>query len=148
MRPITRIFMVLAGVLVAGQAWSTIYRCEAEHQTVFSDSPCGENATAVSVDPVRTGGRLDTGTGFRHRAAPSSKARSPSSKGCDAGYIQSTELRRLRVKQQVRPGMSADQVRYILGAPERRVGQWWVYERRGEETGRYLIRSGCLERWR
>ena len=153
MRPISfvctvPVFTVLALTLLASQASGAIYRCEADHQTVFSDSPCGEDAVPVAVDPVRTGGRLDTGTGFRHESGSPGKARSPSGSGCDAGYIQSTELRRLRVKQQVRAGMSAQQVRYVLGAPARRAGQWWVYERRGEETGRYLIRAGCLVKWR
>ncbi|MDX1800931.1 MAG: hypothetical protein R3303_08400, partial [Marinobacter sp.] len=67
---------------------------------------------------------------------------------CNAGYIQSTELRSLRVRHRVREGMSAQQVRYVLGDPDHQDGQWWVYTHRGEETARYLLRRGCLVRWR
>lgn len=124
-----------------------IYRCKQAHQTVFADSPCGQNAETVTVAPVQTGGRLDTGTDVEFWQAPTRNTRT-SVAGCDIGYIQSTELRHLRVKQQVREGMTADQVRYILGSPDERHGQWWVYRRKGEETGRYLMRGGCLARWR
>jgi hypothetical protein len=148
MRPIPLAKALLAFMLLPGAAYSEIYRCESGQQTLFSDTPCGDNAVAITVEPVFTGGRLDTGTDFRYRPSPPQAEKSPGDKGCDAGYIQSTRLRHFRVKQQVQTGMSAEQVRYILGEPEHRDGQWWVYQHKGEETGRYLVQGGCLERWR
>ncbi len=135
------------GAAVPNLGMADIYRCERAHQTVFSDSPCGQNALTITVDPAHTGGRLDTGTDVTFWQPPERATRSQQP-GCQAGYIQSTELRRLRVKQRVREGMTAKQVRYILGSPDSHDGQWWVYRRKGEETGRYLMRNGCLARWR
>lgn len=137
---------------------AAIYRCEVNGQAVFSDSPCGDDAETVDVAPIQTGGRLDTGTDVEFYR-PAEQARRPGSTGgshspggntdtgCPVGYIQSTELRRMRVRAQVRLGLSADQLRYILGDPSHHDGQWWVYERKGEETGRYRIRGGCLDKW-
>lgn len=148
MRPTPMAAALLVVMLLPGTGYSEIYRCESGQQTLFSDTPCGDDAVAVTVEPTLTGGRLDTGTDFRYQAPESTnKARSTES-ACDAGYIQSTRLRHLRAKQRVKTGMSADQVRYVLGDPDQQDGQWWVYRHRGEETGRYLVRNGCLERWR
>lgn len=129
-------------------ALATIYQCQAQGHTVFSDTPCGDNARTIEVDPVRTGGRLDQGTQVDFYQPPARADRSSANTGCPAGYIQSSDLRRFRVQKRIQEGMSEAQVRYILGDPERQDGQWWVYERRGEETGRYHFRGGCLIRWR
>ncbi len=144
---LTLIVSALPLYLIAYPASAEIYRCQLAHQTVFSDSPCGSNAETVTVNPTVTGGRLDTGTDVEFWQAPARKP-SKTGNGCSGGYIQSTELRHLRVKQQVREGMTEKQVRYILGAPDHHDGQWWVYLRKGEETGRYRMRGGCLDRWR
>lgn len=144
---LTLIVSALLSNLLSTPANAEIYRCQQAHQTVFSDSPCGSNAETVTVNPTLTGGRLDTGTDVEFWQAPAANSSKPSG-GCSGGYIQSTELRTLRVKQQVREGMTEKQVRYILGAPDHRDGQWWVYLRKGEETGRYQIRGGCLNQWR
>lgn len=129
-------------------AQAAIYRCERAHQTVFSDSPCGEHARTVTVSPTQLGGRLDSGTDVTFWKPPERSQRKDPGSQCDAGYIQSTELRSLRVKHRVREGMSAQQVRYVLGDPDHRDGQWWVYEHQGRETARYLLRHECLVRWR
>lgn len=145
-----RLALATLALVLSSPTIAAIYRCQVDDQTVFSDSPCGDDAETVNVAPVQTGGRLDTGTDVEFYRAPQSSSRARRSNtvpGCPAGYIQSTELRRMRARQQVREGLSADQVRYILGDPERYDGQWWVYERRGEVTGRYRIRGGCLDKW-
>ncbi|WP_166256879.1 hypothetical protein [Marinobacter salicampi] len=147
MRPTLTAMALLISLLVPFDSHSQIYRCQTDSQTLFSDRPCGAGAEVVTVEPARTGGRLDTGADFRFEPPAPRQARA-SRTGCARGYIQSTELRRLRVKSRVEAGMSATQVRYILGDPDHHAGQWWVYQRRGKETGRYLIRSGCLVSWR
>ncbi len=144
---LTLVVSALLSYLLSYPASAEIYRCQQAHQTVFSDSPCGSNAETVTVNPTLIGGQLDTGTDVKFWQAPARKSSKPSN-GCSGGYIQSTELRHLRVKQQVREGMTEKQVRYILGVPDHRDGQWWVYRRKGEETGRYRMREGCLDRWR
>lgn len=143
----------IAGVLLAcllwpGIGWSAIYHCQKDGQDVFSDRPCGEAAIRMTVNPTTIGGRLDTGTDIEFWEPPDEPEESGSMTGCPAGYIQSTQLRRLRARNRVSEGMSPEQVRYILGAPDHRSGQWWVYVSRGEETGRYRFEEGCLDRWR
>lgn len=141
--------LILAfSVLFQGTAQAAIYRCERAHQTVFSDTPCGTNAHTITVSPIQLGGRLDTGTHVTFWKPPAHNSRESTDTDCDAGYIQSTELRSRRVRHQVREGMSARQVRYILGDPDQQDGQWWVYKHQGVETARYLMRRGCLVRWR
>lgn len=126
---------------------AAIYHCQQQGRAVFSDTPCGGDARVVEVDPVRTGGRLDQGSDAQFYQPPA-RRQPGTSGGCPAGYIQSSDLRRMRVEKRVQEGLSEDQVRYILGDPERRDGQWWVYQRRGQETGRYRFRRGCLSTWR
>lgn len=145
--------MRLQIALIVAMSFSTavsadIFQCrQANGQMVFSDRACADNARIVTVDPVLTGGRLDTGTDVE-TWQPASRERRREPEGCDQGYIQSTQLRTFRARRQVQAGMSAEQVRYILGEPDVRDGQWWVYEHKGEETGRYKIVSGCLDKWR
>ncbi|BES73648.1 hypothetical protein RE428_46660 [Marinobacter nanhaiticus D15-8W] len=145
--------MRLQMTLIVAMSFSTavsadIFQCrQANGQMVFSDRACADNARIVTVDPVVTGGRLDTGTDVE-TWQPASRERRREPKGCDQGYIQSTQLRTFRARRQVQAGMSAKQVRYILGEPDVRDGQWWVYEHKGEETGRYKIVGGCLDKWR
>ncbi len=146
MRSIRQI--IAFSLLFHGTTQAAIYRCERAHQTVFSDTPCGDHARIVTVSPSQLGGRLDSGTDVTFWEPPASTDRKRPDTDCDAGYIQSTELRSLRVRHQVREGMSARQVRYVLGDPDQQDGQWWIYKHRGEETGRYLLRRGCLVRWR
>ncbi|GAA3583410.1 MAG: DUF4124 domain-containing protein [Pseudomonadales bacterium] len=137
----------LLAMTLSGLSQAAIYRCSQNGHTVFADRPCGDNTETVAVDPVTTGGRLDTGTDVEFYQPPETSRRQQAP-GCPVGYLQSTELRRLRVQSRVRAGMSEDQVRYILGDPAQRAGQWWVYRRKGEETGRYRFRNGCLDKWR
>lgn len=146
MRPHLTALIVAMSLSTAVSA--EIFQChQANGQVLFSDHACADDARIVKVDPVLTGGRLDTGTDVK-TWQPAKTRRSTKKSGCDRGYIQSTQLRTFRARGQVQAGMSAEQVRYILGSPNTRDGQWWVYERKGEETGRYKIVSGCLDKWR
>ncbi|PAV25952.1 hypothetical protein CF392_08225 [Tamilnaduibacter salinus] len=123
-----------------------VYQCTRDGVATFSDQPCGGVSEPVDITTTRVGGRLDTGTDIDTYQPETVSDPETGQTGCPAGYIQSTRLRHLRVKERVQTGMSAGQVRYILGAPHHRDGQWWVYEDRGRETGRYKIQNGCLER--
>lgn len=142
------IAVALSFIVTSPAAQAAIYQCQNQGLTVFSDHPCGDDARTVDVDPVQTGGRLDQGTHVEFYQPPTRTKTPASTTGCPAGYIQSSDLRRLRVQDRVREGMSEAQVRYILGDPARLDGQWWVYEHRGEESGRYRFRNGCLTSWR
>lgn len=140
---------LILGMGISGAVSAEIYQChQANGQVVFSDSACADDARVITVDPVTTGGRLDTGTDVKTWQPKASHSHRHPSTGCDRGYIQSTQLRTLRVRRQVEVGMSSKQVRYVLGDPDHHDGQWWVYERKGKETGRYRMRRGCLVSYR
>ncbi|MDX1456565.1 MAG: hypothetical protein R3276_03195 [Marinobacter sp.] len=143
-----RLALATLAIVVSCPSTAAIYRCQHNDLTVFADHPCGDDADTVTVEPVQTGGRLDTGTRVEFYRPPEQRPDTRSSTGCPAGYIQSSELRRMRVRKQVQEGLSQEQVRYIMGDPDHRNGQWWVYERQGRETGRFRFRQGCLVQWR
>lgn len=145
MRPhIALIFAMSFSTAVSAE----IFQCrQANGQMVFSDHACADDARIVKVDPVITGGRLDTGTDVK-TWQPKRRKTTRKAKGCDQGYIQSTQLRTFRARRQVQAGMSAKQVRYVLGDPDTQAGQWWIYEHKGEEIGRYKMVGGCLAKWR
>lgn len=144
------IFAVIIIMMLSPAAFGTIYKCQQPNgQTVFADTSCGSNAQTVEAHAIHIGGRLDTGTQVKTWQPPhTTRNITPKKTACPTGYINSTRLRTLRVKQQVRAGMSQKQVRYILGEPDHHDGPWWVYEHDSQETGRYRIRGGCLDRWR
>lgn len=124
-----------------------IFQCEqANGQVEFSDTACSPDAQIITVDPARIGGRFDTGTDVKLWQPPERTA--SREYACPQGYINSTKMRTFRVRKQVRQGMSSKQVRYILGDPDQQQGLWWIYEHKGEETGRYEIKNGCLARVR
>ncbi|WP_148864573.1 DUF4124 domain-containing protein [Marinobacter fonticola] len=146
MRP--HLYALIIAMSLSTAVSAEIFQCrQANGQVLFSDHACADDARIVHVDPVLTGGRLDTGTDVE-TWQPDKRPRDRASSGCDRGYIQSTQLRTYRARRQVQLGMSAKQVRYVLGAPNAKNGQWWIYERKGEETGRYKIVGGCLDKWR
>jgi hypothetical protein len=145
-----RTFAIILLMMAPSLSLGDIYQCQqANGQTLFADRPCGQNAQPIEATATRIGGRLDTGTDVQTwQPSRSDNQSERTQQGCPQGYINSTRLRHLRVKQQVQAGMSRKQVRYILGEPDLQDGQWWVYERKGQETGRYRIRGGCLDKWR
>ncbi|WP_203142240.1 DUF4124 domain-containing protein [Marinobacter mangrovi] len=145
----TSLLILMLGMGVCPAVSAAIYQCQGPNgQVIFSDSACSKHAKEVEVHPVTTGGRLDTGTDVDVWQPAHHASRKTSTDGCDLGYIQSTQLRTWRARRQVKTGMSAQQLNYVLGDPDHKEGQWWVYERRGKETGRYRVRGGCLVSWR
>ncbi|MFE8070073.1 DUF4124 domain-containing protein [Marinobacteraceae bacterium S3BR75-40.1] len=146
-----RLMLAITLAASALTAQAQIYRCPGKQGPVFSDTPCGPDAQLI--DPAASGSHnlsLET-SDFQAYQPPESEqhnARKGSLTGCSAGYIQSTTLRRYRIRDHVEVGMSRKQVRYILGRPDQSDGPWWVYREDGEVVGRYRFKHDCLERWR
>lgn len=139
---------LFAAILVAPTlASSAIYQCEQDGQTVFSDSPCGDNAAEINVDPVTVGGRLDTGTDVETYKPPKQK-RSASDDDCP--YINSTDLRRLTIQNKIVRGMKPADVRRSWGDPSSvstgRTTQW-AYHYPDYSSNYVYFRNGCVTNW-
>jgi|GEM_PF-3275002 len=130
-----------------------VYRCESGGNVAFSDTPCSPEAEKISVQADKLGSTLDRGipaddpetiaTSDPERQETEEKSEE---EGCPAGYIQSTELRRLKVAEEVRIGMSEEQVRYVLGSPTRISNGWWYYSLGKIPSLRFRFVEGCLVR--
>lgn len=105
---------LFALAFIPSLASAEIYKCEVDGRQTFSDSPCGDTAERVEVDPVTVGGRLDSGTNVETYKPPK-RERASSSNDCP--FINSTEMRRLRIENRVVAGMKPGDVRATWGAP-------------------------------
>ncbi|PPI86216.1 hypothetical protein KEHDKFFH_02530 [Marinobacter maroccanus] len=139
---------LLAAILVAPTlASSAIYQCEQDGQTVFSDSPCGDNAAEITVDPVTVGGRLDTGTDVQTYKP---KKQTSSSSDDDCPYINSSDLRRLIIQNKIVRGMKPADVRRSWGSPNSvRTGMLtqWSYHYPGYSSNYVYFENGCVSDW-
>lgn len=139
---------LLATLLVAPTfAYSAIYQCQQNGQTVFSDSPCGDNAAEVTVDPVTVGGRLDTGTDVETYKPPEKSSR-PSDNGCP--FINSTDMRRYTIQNKIVRGMKPADVKRSWGEPSSvstgRTTQW-AYHYPDYSSSYVYFENGCVTNW-
>lgn len=147
--PLTALLLVLLMTGSARAASTPVYRCSVNGTVTFADHPCGNDAQKLKLPNNHIGGRFDLNL---PPAPPNPEKDQPpkrkpkKSKGCPAGYLNSTELNSLRIDHKVYPGMSKEQVREILGPPDHinKDGQW-VYMYQYWVTGRYLFVNGCLK---
>ncbi|WP_417500724.1 DUF4124 domain-containing protein [Marinobacter sp.] len=55
-------------------SYGAVYQCKANGQTVFSDSPCGDDAKKLDHKPAPAiGGQFDTGTDVEFYEPPASR---------------------------------------------------------------------------
>ncbi len=148
--------MIISGLLGSGAALTSadanIYRCQTPDGTVFSDTPCSEDARPEVLRESSAGIRL--GTQREHSAstpepaeahAPSPETESP------CRDFTSTELRRMRIRGEVKRGMRREDVREALGRPAEQhehPRELWIYRER--ERGftvafkRVYFQDGCV----
>ncbi|MFC4241278.1 DUF4124 domain-containing protein [Marinobacter oulmenensis] len=126
---------------------AAVFKCDVDGQTVFSDSPCGDDAEEVTVSPVTVGGQLDTGTDVE-TYQPEERKRSRSQDECP--YISSTEMRRLTIKHQIKRGMKPADVRRSWGQPSSiNTGgtTQWAYHYPSGSASYVYFRNGCVSNW-
>ncbi len=142
--------MALALTLFIPAAGHTaIYQCEVNGEAVFSDYPCGDDATEVTVDPVTVGGRLDTGAGPTLRRARSRPSHQPKTEE-DCPFVNSTDMRRYTIQKKVVRGMEPGDVRHSWGSPSViNTGSTiqWVYRDDSGSTRYVYFRNGCVDSW-
>lgn len=156
-------FRLLAGLVfllafsVTTQA--QVFRCNgAEGNTVFSDTPCGEDAEAIQIRDNRIGGRFNQNLPAREAVEPKQKGKNeePSENPSEpetCRFINSTDLRRYLIKEQVVKGMTREHVRSAFGDPPETYGnprEVWIYQTRTygalTELTYVYFKDGCVER--
>lgn len=141
-----RMFLIAALSLPA-LTQAAIYQCTVNGQKVFSDTPCGKDATEITVDPVTVGGRLDTGTNIQTYKSPK-RTQSADNDGCH--YINSTDLNRYIIQKTIVRGMKPADVRRAWGSPSSistgRITQW-AYHYPGYSSNYVYFENGCVTNW-
>ncbi|WP_228744387.1 DUF4124 domain-containing protein [Marinobacter salsuginis] len=132
-----------------------VFRCEKGGNTVFSDQPCGEDAQSVEVRDNRIGGSFNQNLPAQEPPDPEEQEEE-SEREEEAGtcrFINSTDLRRYLVREQVVRGMTREHVRRAFGNPPETYTsprEVWIYQTRYYgalyELTYVYFRDGCVER--
>ncbi|SFR47565.1 protein of unknown function [Marinobacter gudaonensis] len=144
----------LMGIATGLQA--QVYRCEANGNPVFSDRPCGTDAESVPIRDNRIGGSFDQNLPEPAPDADSAEDTDREARETEPGtcrFINSTDLRRYLVREQVVQGMTRDNVRRAFGNPPETYTspqEVWIYQTRYYgalyELTYVYFRDGCVER--
>lgn len=143
-------FMVVIALLAAMPAITNaaVYKCTVNGQTVFADSPCGDDAKEIDHQPAPAiGGRFDTGTDAEFYK-PEKRERASASDACP--FIDSTNLRRLIIQKKITRGMKPADVRRSWGSPSsvstgRRTQ--WAYHYPDHSSNYVYFENGCVTNW-
>ncbi|WP_375193672.1 hypothetical protein [Marinobacter sp.] len=152
-----RRFLMLMITLTAPAAWvqAEVFRCEVNGSPVFSDRPCGEDARSIRLEDNRIGGRFDQNLPATTPDAEDSEgeASDPEQEPGTCRFINSNDLRRYLVREQVVQGMTRDNVRRAFGNPPETYTspqEVWIYQTRYYgalyELTYVYFRDGCVER--
>ncbi|EMP55013.1 hypothetical protein MSNKSG1_13097 [Marinobacter santoriniensis NKSG1] len=132
-----------------------VYRCEDGRGVTFADHPCSETAQTVDIPDNRLGGRFDQNLPEPDPASDKTGESDPSATPeatSTCRFINSTDLRRYIVRQQVIPGMTRENVRRAFGSPPERYTdpqEVWIYQTRYYgalyELTYVYFRDGCVD---
>ncbi|MGO1750568.1 MAG: DUF4124 domain-containing protein [Marinobacter sp.] len=153
-------FRLLAGLIfmfaLSASTQAQVFRCNgAEGNTVFSDTPCGKDAETIQLRDNRIGGRFNQNLPAPEAAEPEPNEKpsgnAPKPETCR--FINSTDLRRYLIKNQVVEGMTREHVRSAFGNPPETYGgpqEVWIYQTRYYgalyELTYVYFKGGCVER--
>ncbi|MDX1800421.1 MAG: outer membrane protein assembly factor BamE [Marinobacter sp.] len=152
-----RSFIVLLLILLSTPAWSAadIYRCESGDGIEFSDTPCNEASTPITLQDNHIGGRFNTHlppATAEPEAAEAQADTAPATPGSPCRYINSTTLRTHLVRNEVIAGMTREQVLKAFGRPPETYPvpqETWVYQTdyygKLYELTYVYFRDGCVE---
>lgn len=151
-----RTLFVLTLILgIPSMAWSQVYRCDAGGGTEFSDQPCGEDSQKVIIRDNQIGGSFGQNLPPESKPEKTGKEQDereqPQAEGT-CRFINSTDLRRYLVREQVVKGMTKEHVRKAFGRPPETYPtpqETWVYQTKyyGNlyELTYVYFRDGCVE---
>lgn len=153
----TQTLAILALALLLGASAALkaeVFRCENENGIVFSDQPCGENPETIRIRDNRIGGSLDQNLPLPATSQTEDKPREEKAgKKGTCRFINSTDLRRYIIQEQVVAGMTRENVRRAFGKPPETYTspqEVWIYQTRYYgalyELTYVYFRDGCVER--
>ena len=145
-----------AGLLLLWTTASTadIYRCESESGVGYADEPCSDQAEKITVRDNRIGGN------FGQNLPPQPEPKAPPEPEPDnqqaemetCQFINSTDLRRYLIREQVVKGMTKENVIRAFGRPPETYPtpqETWVYQTRYYgalyELTYVYFKNGCVE---
>lgn len=148
--------VAVAGLLLVWMTTSAedIYRCESESGVRYADEPCGDQAEKITVRDNRIGGNfgqnLPTQPEPEDTAEPEPTGQQAETETCQ--FINSTDLRRYLIREQVVKGMTKENVIRAFGRPPETYPtpqETWVYQTRYYgalyELTYVYFRDGCVE---
>lgn len=150
--------MVFAVLLwVTDSMAADIYRCQSPAGVRYADEPCGADAEKISVQDNRIGGNF----GQNLPARPEQPDTLPESESVQTQaktetdtcrFINSTDLRRYLIREQVVQGMTKDHVLRAFGRPPETYPtpqETWVYQTKYYgalyELTYVYFKDGCVE---
>ncbi|MCG7198128.1 DUF4124 domain-containing protein [Marinobacter pelagius] len=147
----------LTALLIAfpGMVLAEVYRCENNGSVTFADQPCGDDARPIELKDNRIGGRFNQN--LPEPAKADSRRQDQEAEQPEAAstcrFINSTDLRRYLIREQVVRGTTRDHVRRAFGNPPEvhtSPKEVWIYQTRYYgalyELTYVYFRDGCVER--
>ncbi|PCM42918.1 DUF4124 domain-containing protein [Marinobacter sp. ANT_B65] len=155
-----RLLASLAFLLtLATPAQAQVFRCkDVMGNTMYADTPCGENAEPIQIRENHIGGSFNLNLPPPETPESGAKENNPgaSRKESESGtcrFINSTDLRRYLIREQVVKGMTREHVRKAFGNPPETYGaprEVWIYQTRYYgalyELTYVYFKDGCVER--
>lgn len=153
MTRILPVFMLILGAPFA--ASSQVYRCDAGGETRFSDKPCGEDSEEITIRDNQIGGNFGQNLPLEPKSkSTEQETQIPENQETESvcRFINSTDLRRYLVREQVVKGMTREHVLKAFGRPPETYPtpqETWVYQTRYYgalyELTYVYFRDGCVE---
>lgn len=120
-------------------AFAGVFRCDTANGVMYTDAPCEGNGEAITIPDNRIGGRLDSNlpppppeaTGTEEADGSGGETTRDVPTACR--FINSTDLRRHIVREEVVPGMTREHVRRAFGKPPETYTspeEVWIYQTR------------------
>ena len=150
--------IIIACTPFANSKASTVYRCSDDGNVRYSDEPCGDSAERIIVEDNRIGGNFgqnlppedDTTADQKTDAEEGVTGEKASTNTCR--FINSTDLRRYLIREQVVKGMTKDHVLRAFGRPPETYPtpqETWVYQTKDYgalyELTYVYFKDGCVE---
>lgn len=142
-------------LLTVNAADAEVFRCESQDGVVFTDQPCAGDGERIEIPDNRVGGRLDRNLPPPDPEPPSEPDVEPEAPEPPSAcrFINSTDLRRHIVREEIVRGMTRDHVRRAFGNPPETYTspqEVWIYQTRYygalyELTYVYFT-DGCVQR--
>ncbi|MDG5501485.1 DUF4124 domain-containing protein [Marinobacter sp. BGYM27] len=151
------VFLFAGILLLSASASAQVYKCEGPEGVRYSDSPCGENAERITIPDNRIGGSFNSN--LPPQPEPATEQAQPEERAASSNppspckFINSTDLRRYIIREQVVKGMTKDNVLDAFGRPPETYPtpqETWVYSTDYYgmlyELTYVYFRDGCVEK--